>query len=69
MRSAGATQLLDTFKVLPEELFRVNKGHEVALRAFITRPKRKFDLLTEDGMVLPKALNPATTEWRFDAPE
>ena len=60
MRAPLPNQLIATYKVFPKELFRVNKGPDISLRAFPTRPKRKFDLLTINGMVKPKALNAQT---------
>lgn len=54
------TRLLNVFKTIPKELFRVNKGRTVTLRAFPVKPKGKFDLITVNGMVMPKALDPRT---------
>lgn len=60
MKLPRAVGLIKTFTTVPKELFRVNKGLDVALRAFTKLPKGKYDLLTVNGMVLPKALDPDT---------
>jgi hypothetical protein len=50
------------FTTFPKELFRLNNGPKIRLRAFPgpLRPDRSFDLLTEAGKVKPKALSPET---------
>ena len=60
MKPSQVSELIGMFKVVPKELFRVNRGTDVSLRAIVTRPKRKFDLLTVNGIVVPKALDPKT---------
>ena len=57
MKSSSAARLIEVFTILPKELFRVNKGPSVTLRAFTAKPKGKLDVLTANGMVLPKALD------------
>ncbi|KAJ9353658.1 hypothetical protein DTO280E4_7251 [Paecilomyces variotii] len=58
-------RFIQSFTQVPKELFRLNTGATVRLRAQPgpVRPKRSFDLLTTAGKVQPKALNPATYEW------
>ena len=51
-------KLINTFKTLPKELFRLNNGPSIRLRAWPTKPTGSYDLLTEAGKVKPKALNP-----------
>ncbi|KAK4695070.1 hypothetical protein P7C71_g2606, partial [Lecanoromycetidae sp. Uapishka_2] len=60
MKPQNANRLIATFTTTPKELFRMNKGTSVALRAFPTKPKGKYDLLTVAGKVIPKALDPLT---------
>lgn len=50
-------KLINTFKTVPKELFRVNNGPSISLRALPTKPKGSYDLLTEAGKVKPKALD------------
>lgn len=58
-------RFLASFTRIPKELFRLNNGPAVRLRAMEgpLRPQRSFDLLTEKGKVKPKALDPPTYEW------
>ncbi|KAL8909114.1 MAG: hypothetical protein Q9171_005180 [Xanthocarpia ochracea] len=58
-------KFINVFKTLPKELFRVNNGPSIRLRAF---PKKKkptgaYDLLTEGGKVKPRGLDP--NSYRF----
>ncbi|KAI1954226.1 hypothetical protein LOZ57_000576 [Ophidiomyces ophidiicola] len=55
-------RFIQAFATVPRELFRLNNGPAVRLRARPgpTRPQGVFDLLTHNGMVLPKALSPET---------
>ncbi|EEQ31305.1 hypothetical protein McanMca71_004580 [Microsporum canis] len=49
------------FTVFPKEMFRLNNGRSIRLRWFpgpIKPEKRSFDILTTEGKVLPKALDP-----------
>ena len=51
--------LINVYNKFPKELFRVNSGTAVKLRVF--KPGRDyFDFVTEDGLVVPKALDPST---------
>ncbi|MCJ1364640.1 hypothetical protein MMC16_003754 [Acarospora aff. strigata] len=50
-------KFINTFKILPKELFRVNNGPSIRLRAWPTKPKGSYDLLTEAGKVKPKGLD------------
>jgi hypothetical protein len=54
------SKYIKAFTAIPKELFRLNNGNTVRLRAHPgpRKPQRSFDLLTEAGMVKPKALNP-----------
>ncbi|KAL8921734.1 MAG: hypothetical protein Q9172_003851 [Xanthocarpia lactea] len=49
---------INVFKTLAKELFRVNNGPSIRLRASPNKPKGAYDLLTEGGKVKPKALDP-----------
>jgi hypothetical protein len=55
-----SSTFINIFKVIPKELFRLNYGCNVALREWTPNGKRCYDILTEAGMVKPKALNAAT---------
>lgn len=49
--------LIGVFRTFPLELFRVNNGLTVRLRAW--KPRRHvYDIFAENGVVEPKALNP-----------
>ncbi|KAK4233689.1 hypothetical protein C8A03DRAFT_38583 [Achaetomium macrosporum] len=51
--------LIAVFNKFPRELFRVNNGRSVNLRVW--RPDRYvYDVVPEDGLVLPKALDPSS---------
>lgn len=51
--------LISIFNTFPKELFRVNNGPSVHLR--IRRPhKYQHDVVPQNGLILPKALDPAT---------
>ncbi|KAM5467027.1 hypothetical protein MauCBS54593_005647 [Microsporum audouinii] len=58
------SKFIKAYSVMPKELFRINNGLVVRLRAHPgpRRPYGLFDLLTHGGMVKPKALDPATYE-------
>lgn len=57
-------KFIQSFNKIPKELFRLNHGPFIRLRAHPApvRPQGKFDLLTEAGMVRPLAHNPASYE-------
>ncbi|RNJ56495.1 hypothetical protein D7B24_007215 [Verticillium nonalfalfae] len=51
--------LVSVFKRFPKELFRVNNGSAVKVRAW--SPKRRtYDIVVENGVVRPKALEPSS---------
>jgi hypothetical protein len=53
------SSLVAVFNRFPKELFRVNNGPAVKLRAW--RPNRYvYDVVPENGFVKPKALDPST---------
>ncbi|EGD87476.1 hypothetical protein H113_06073 [Trichophyton rubrum MR1459] len=56
------SRFIKSYSIIPKDLFRINNGRVVRLRAYPgpRRPPGLFDLLTHNGMVQPKALNPAT---------
>ncbi|KAL2859976.1 uncharacterized protein BJX67DRAFT_386463 [Aspergillus lucknowensis] len=58
-------KFIQSFTKIPKELFRLNTGPAIRLRAQPgpVRPQRSFDLLTEADKVRPLALNPTTYEW------
>lgn len=60
-------RFIKSFTHMPKEIFRLNTGRAVRLRAHPApvRPPGLFDLLTVDGKVRPLALNPATYECTF----
>lgn len=57
-------RFIQSFTRVPKELFRLNAGTSIRLRAWPgpVRPQGKFDLLTTKGKVLPKALDPLSYE-------
>ncbi|KAJ5562671.1 hypothetical protein N7535_002883 [Penicillium sp. DV-2018c] len=58
-------RFIQSFTQVPKELFRVNTGPVIRLRAYPgpARPDGVFDLLTTAGKAQPKALNPASYEF------
>jgi hypothetical protein len=51
--------LIAVFSKFPKELFRVNNGPAIHLR--ISRPhKYQHDVVPQGGLILPKALDPAS---------
>ncbi|KAF9889436.1 hypothetical protein FE257_007338 [Aspergillus nanangensis] len=61
----STNRFIQSFAQIPKELFRMNIGASIRLRAHPgpVRPQRRFDLLTVSGKVQPKALDPASYEW------
>ncbi|KAL1974700.1 hypothetical protein VTN31DRAFT_4904 [Thermomyces dupontii] len=55
-------EFIQSFEKVPKELFRLITGPSIRIRAKPgpLRPQGSFDLLTYDGKVQPKALNPET---------
>ena len=51
-------KLIRTFTAIPKELFRLNNGSSVLLRDRNVKPTGSYDLVTVDGIVKPKALDP-----------
>lgn len=51
---------IQSFKSIPETLFRVNAGRSIKLRDLALRKRHSYDVLSQGGMVQPKALSPAT---------
>ncbi|KAH8657491.1 hypothetical protein BGZ60DRAFT_567247 [Tricladium varicosporioides] len=63
MRTPRPTGFIASFKAIPLEIFRVNKGPCILLREWATFPPQRstiFDLYTYEGKVLPKALDKTT---------
>ena len=56
------TTFINSYRILPKELFRINNGLLVRLRPWDSfRKPRRFDIyLTEEGIALPKALDRAS---------
>ena len=56
------TTFINSYKILPKELFRINNGLLVRLRPWDSlRKPRRFDIyLTDEGIALPKALDRAS---------
>ncbi|PLB47327.1 hypothetical protein P170DRAFT_511951 [Aspergillus steynii IBT 23096] len=56
------SNFVKSYTTIPKELFRINNGPVVRLRAYPgpRRPPGLFDLLTYAGKVKPKALSPTT---------
>ncbi|KAG7115895.1 hypothetical protein HYQ46_007330 [Verticillium longisporum] len=50
--------LVSVFKRFPKELFRVNNGYAVKVRAW-SPSRRTYDIVVENGVVQPKALEPS----------
>lgn len=58
-KMSASRNLISVFREFPKELFRVNDGFQVKLRAW-TPQRRVYDIHVENGLVLPKALNGST---------
>ncbi|MCJ1268033.1 hypothetical protein MMC22_007919 [Lobaria immixta] len=55
------SNFLKIFTKVPKELSRINNGVKIKLRDFpgpVKPVSRSFDLLTDAGVVMPKALSP-----------
>jgi len=50
---------ISVFRRFPKELFRVNNGYPVNLRVW-TPKRRTYDIVVENGVVQPKALEPSS---------
>lgn len=55
-----ASMLINVFKTVPKELFRVNNGRAVRLREWSLQRNRSYDILTDAGKVNAKVLDPNT---------
>ncbi|KAG9254762.1 uncharacterized protein F5Z01DRAFT_681295 [Emericellopsis atlantica] len=55
------TKLIAVFKRFPKEMFRVNNGRQVKLRAWIPR-RQVYDISAMNGFVQPKATDPKCNE-------
>ncbi|KAH7389377.1 hypothetical protein DE146DRAFT_663911 [Phaeosphaeria sp. MPI-PUGE-AT-0046c] len=53
------SRFIQSFRVFPVELFRVNHGHYVRLREW-TGQRPVYDIHTQDGYVKAKAMDPTT---------
>ena len=60
-RGAMSSGLVAVFRSIPKELFRVNNGYQIQLRAW-SLERRTFDIIVQEGRVQPKALQPSTYE-------
>ncbi|KAI0427788.1 hypothetical protein F5Y09DRAFT_22533 [Xylaria sp. FL1042] len=49
-----------SYKYIPIMLFRLNAGRSIKLREWSVKRRRSFDVLTDDGIVQPRALDPST---------
>ncbi|KAL9030708.1 MAG: hypothetical protein Q9196_001206 [Gyalolechia fulgens] len=60
-----APRLIRAFTVFPKEMYRIHSGQQFRIRHHPTRPPPGtiYDLVTEDGLVKPKALNATTYEF------
>lgn len=61
-------KLINTFKLMPKELFRLNNGTSIALRDFAQKRGSSFDIVTKAGTVTPKALTPENYECKHADP-
>ena len=57
---SSSSKFVNSFKVMPKELFRVNNGRLIKLREWTVNCEGSFDLRTEAGKVKPKALSPTS---------
>lgn len=62
--SKAMSGLIDTSRIVPKVLFRLNKGTSISLRDRTVKPRGLYDLTTENGMVKPKALDPQSYRGR-----
>ncbi|KAF2760178.1 hypothetical protein EJ05DRAFT_274469 [Pseudovirgaria hyperparasitica] len=53
-----APSLINVFRTVPKELFRVNYGLAIRLREWSLQRQRSYDILTDSGRVKAKALDP-----------
>ena len=58
--SKRPSKMIRPFKYFPIELFRVSNGLRTRLRAVEAKSTKSFDIFTESGLVVPRALDPAT---------
>ncbi|GJN70107.1 hypothetical protein PLICBS_004159 [Purpureocillium lilacinum] len=55
-----SARMLDRFSYCPKTLFRLNNGTRIKLRDLAAKARSSYDVKSENGLVLPKALNPLT---------
>lgn len=58
--------MINSFKRVPVQLFRVNNGATVKLRDYALRKSSSYDILTDHGRVIPKALDPSSYSGKQD---
>jgi len=54
------SSFIKSFNVVPLMLFRINTGQNVKLRDLALKQRKSYDILSEAGVVRPKALDPST---------
>ncbi|KAJ6436233.1 hypothetical protein O9K51_11216 [Purpureocillium lavendulum] len=55
-----SSRMLGRFSHCPTTLFRLNNGTKIKLRDLAAKARSSYDVQSENGLVLPKALNPLT---------
>lgn len=56
------SKFIKTFTSIPKEMFRLNNGVLVAHHNHALKCSRIFDIMTDAGKVIPKALDPENYE-------
>lgn len=59
------SKFIRSFKVVPQELFRINNGSIVSLRDRSVKKKGKFDVDSKGGTLVPKGLDSESYEGFF----
>ncbi|KAG6297471.1 hypothetical protein E4U45_005480, partial [Claviceps purpurea] len=54
------SRLISSFRFVPIQLFRVNAGKKIRLRDYAARKGKSFDVVSENGLIKPKALEPSS---------
>ncbi|KAG6322181.1 hypothetical protein E4U22_000507 [Claviceps purpurea] len=54
------SRLISSFRFVPIQLFRVKAGKKIRLRDYAARKGKSFDVVSENGLIKPKALDPSS---------
>ncbi|KAG5964750.1 hypothetical protein E4U56_002081 [Claviceps arundinis] len=54
------SHFISSFRLVPIQLLRVNAGKKIRLREYAASKGKSFDVVSENGLIKPKALDPSS---------